>query len=108
MDRQKMLRQAQILRRKRVSRTSNAKPRLKEGIIKLDKPLPNPTMQQFAVNSAEIRRQKAEKLLKQRQEELKNTEQQKEAIKKQAEIQKARAAAAGGGCNRCRRKRGQG
>lgn len=87
MNRQKMLRQVQVLRRKRMARTTNTKPSLKDGIIKLDKPLPYSNTP-LAPNEAEIRRKKAEHLLKQRKQMLKNSKRT-------------------GGCGGCSRKREQ-
>lgn len=108
MNRKKMIQQAQVLRRKRMARAVNVKPRLKDGIIKLDKPISNPANVPIAVNGAEIRRKKAEQLLKQRQESLQKRqtpEQKSAAAAKAVERQRARRNA---GCGGCRRRRGQG
>jgi len=92
MDRQKMMRQAQILRRKRQARTVNTSPRISRGIIKLETPIPSTQYPNIELSSAaDLRRKKAEELLKQRQQLIK---------KKASEQPKAP-------CGKCGRKKSQ-
>lgn len=100
MNRDKMLKQAQILRRKRNARVLNAQPKLNQGVIKLDTPLNKDQMPNAAQspNPAEIRRRKAERILQSRQELYEKN--------KQKQARQAAARNAASGCGRCNRKKG--
>lgn len=87
-----MMRQAQILRRKRQARTVNTSPKINRGVVKLDTPLPSTQYPNAeSPSSAELRRKRAEEILKQRQQLI-----QKKAAEKAKQP-----------CGKCGRKKSQ-
>ena len=103
MDREKLMKQAQVLRNKRHARRVNQNPEIRRGVIRLEKPLAIPHRPQessMAVpNQAEIRRQKQERILAQRKRNI--------ALKSAVAKQNASRASRSPGCSGCRRKRGK-
>lgn len=106
MDRERLLKQAKILRQKRQSRDVNKNPQVQRGVVKLEQPLPmtqHPKQTaQPALSSTEIRRKRALRILEQRNEIL--------AQKRQMQIQQTPPASPPiptqqkTGCGHCKRK----
>ena len=69
MDREKLRRQAAILRRKRMARTVNTHPQIQGKVLRLETPLPIPqTPKQIEMpspNQSEIRRKQTDKTMEQ-------------------------------------------
>lgn len=108
MNREKLRRQAQVLRNKKYRRAHSAKvqlnpqppskPIVKEGVVKVSQPLPNPPKQMDMTppNRQEIRRMRAEKILEQRK---------KLANRRKMRQQDKQLKPAPRGCSGCHRRR---
>ena len=97
MDHQERVRQARKLRNKRLAKRTTSNPvTVKKGVVKTENPSPQPKEKSNLAppSKAEIRRQRAQKILKQRLA--------LSAVNRKAALKKRAA----GGCGKCGRKLG--
>jgi len=97
MNKDQMAKQAQILRRKRYARRINVDPQIRQGVVRLDKPLSLPNRPKEAslnhLNQSDLRRLRAEKILEYKKRMIAQQKSKQQKSKQQSH-----------GCGRCRRK----